>query len=391
MGNDEILDAFVRHQVLLLRATRTEMRRILALLTLADKDLVEKIARSLERGTLKDGSYSTARLEALLENIRDTRGVVMDELAKRTKDMVTSVALSEPAAAQAMITQSVGASIEFATVAPATLRSLVTQSVIQGAVMDDWFKRLKRADTERIQTAIRLGVSQGETIQQITKRVRASDNTGAVFQTQRDAEAIARTAVNAVSNDAREAFFDENSDIITGLRWTSTLDGRTSAICRARDGKVYPLGSKIRPPAHFNCRSVMTPIIDGAEYANKRPYVIDTRTRKQREIDFKDQAREQLGAGASAAQVNSRANYLKSEWIATHVGQVNGKTDYNSWLKRQPAAFQDEVMGPTKGALFRRGGLSQDQFVDMQTGKELTLNQLYARYPEAFQKANVAH
>ena len=62
---------------------------------------------------------------------------------------------------------------------------------------------------------------------------------------------------------------------------------------------------------------------------------------------------------------------------------------YQKWLKRQPAGFQDEVLGKTKGALFRRGGVGVDKFVDMRSGRSFTLDELKNREGQAFMKANI--
>lgn len=51
---------------------------------------------------------------------------------------------------------------------------------------------------------------------------------------------------------------------------------------------------------------------------------------------------------------------------------------YNSWLKRQPAVFQYEVLGPERAKLFRSGGLSLDKFAD-DSGRLYTLDELRAR------------
>ena len=59
--------------------------------------------------------------------------------------------------------------------------------------------------------------------------------------------------------------------------------------------------------------------------------------------------------------------------------QVNADVSYYDWLKSQPAAFQDDVLGKTKGAIFRNAGLSTEQFkaatVD-RYGNPLTIEQM---------------
>ncbi len=51
-------------------------------------------------------------------------------------------------------------------------------------------------------------------------------------------------------------------------------------------------------------------------------------------------------------------------------------------------SFQDEVLGPTRGRLFRSGELDLKGFVD-NSGQRLTLRNLYERDPGAFQRAGV--
>jgi hypothetical protein len=50
---------------------------------------------------------------------------------------------------------------------------------------------------------------------------------------------------------------------------------------------------------------------------------------------------------------------------------------------------QDDVLGVTKGALFRRGGLKIRDFIN-NAGKEYTLDELRKVEAGAFKKANLA-
>jgi hypothetical protein len=70
------------------------------------------------------------------------------------------------------------------------------------------------------------------------------------------------------------------------------------------------------------------------------------------------------------------------------VGRVPAKTTYAEFLSRQSAAVQDDILGATRGALFRRGGLTLDKFVDP-TGRRLSLAELAERYEGAFTRANL--
>ena len=72
-------------------------------------------------------------------------------------------------------------------------------------------------------------------------------------------------------------------------------------------------------------------------------------------------------------------------------GVVKNQT-YYEWLKTQPAQFQDKVLGGTRGALFRNGGLNADQFSALQLNSNflpMTLEEMASEAPEAFSQANL--
>lgn len=159
--------------------------------------------------------------------------------------------------------------------------------------------------------------------------------------------AIVRTTTNAVATSARQSTLSANADVLTGVKWVSTLDGRTSDVCMGRDQKEYPLDSGPRPPAHFNCRSTVVPIVD-----------------PRFTVPIKG------GTRASAD------------------GPVDARTTYNSWLGRQSAGFQDEVLGETRAKLFREGGLHVSKFTN-DAGITYNLDQLRQLEPLAFERAGL--
>lgn len=55
--------------------------------------------------------------------------------------------------------------------------------------------------------------------------------------------------------------------------------------------------------------------------------------------------------------------------------RIDSDTNYEAWLRRQPASFQDEVLGRERGKLFRNKGIKLDRFVDA-NGKPIPLDQL---------------
>lgn len=66
-------------------------------------------------------------------------------------------------------------------------------------------------------------------------------------------------------------------------------------------------------------------------------------------------------------------------------GVVPAETTYGDWIKRQPAARQDQVLGPERGKLIREGGLKLPDLY-APNGRYLTLDELRERDAAAFAK-----
>jgi SPP1 gp7 family putative phage head morphogenesis protein len=242
------------------------------------------------------------------------------------------------------------------------------------APLNQWFVTLSRNDRLFLNRTILHGIQQGHALSTIVKAVMGRK--GSLSASKSAATRLVRTAINHTTNQAREVFWSENSDGISGLRWTSVLDSRTSFICASRDGEIYPIGKGPRPPAHPNCRSIMTPVIDGEAMLGNRPFVIGEEMNVTR---FRQLARERVGDDAWAKMDrvarNRATDRARAAWASDNIGSVPAETTYEQFLRRQSASFQDSVLGPTKGKLFRRGKLSLDKFVD-ETGRTLTLEEL---------------
>jgi SPP1 gp7 family putative phage head morphogenesis protein len=82
---------------------------------------------------------------------------------------------------------------------------------------------------------------------------------------------LVRTNTFEALNEARFAEFTDPAvaEFVQAMEYAAVLDSSTTEICRELNGKVYrsdsPEWDEIRPPNHFNCRSVLVPVttIDG--------------------------------------------------------------------------------------------------------------------------------
>jgi len=156
--------------------------------------------------------------------------------------------------------------------------------------------------------------------------------------------ALVRTSINQVANAASQQVYEANQDITKKYRYIATLDTRTSARCRALDGREFEYGKGPMPPQHFNCRSTTVPIIDSDILP---PSTVATRASKD--------------------------------------GPVPVNTSYGQWLKDQPRSVQEEVLGKDKVVYFnilakKHGARDAMAKLVRDDGSELSLKDLRERY-----------
>lgn len=309
-----------------------------ALLASTEGDLTRQISEELEKINLSGTRRSRAKLDRLTKMLDKIRGVrrdawtlVVDQLRSQMNTLVSDeVEFARVAFERAVSLEG----IKLAAPSAQALRAATFAAPFQfnsqrAQTLTNWLASLREADLNRIEGAIRLGFVQSEETSSIIRRIRGTRanrfRDGILQVTRRQGEVIVRTAVNHFANTARAATWEANDDIILGLVWTAVLDGRTTNVCVARDGRVSPLGSNqvpkgmgrleppsARPPAHAQCRSIMVALISPEGLVGTRPFVRDTRTSRKREIDFRRMARQQ---GRSVAEV-------RREWAENRVGRV---------------------------------------------------------------------
>jgi len=328
----KLLERLVRHQVMLQRLSSGQIKRAMPVL--------RQLARDL-RGRIAAADATEFAMGRMLELERDVQLLVSEGVASMQGRLeLEDIATQEVQFAQqllgASVTVDLAKGLDADMVAAVMTRrqlTLIAGDEIKRITIPKMFREFSEAVGSDALNLVRAGVIEGKTQQEMARGVADLVQT----RSWRQAGAVIRTAVNGIGGAARNEVYTANSDILDGEKWTSTLDGRTSDVCRARDGQVYPLNSGPRPPAHFNCRSLMRPVI-------------------------KDEYR--IGAIGERASMD---------------GPVDSRVTYGGWLKRQPREFVEDVLGKQKADLFLAGKVRIDQFVD-DMGRSLTLQELRDRY-----------
>lgn len=390
-ANVRWFDANVRHQIGLIRVGGGIKSKVWELLDATETDVRRAIAERLRHysGTFRPADK--ARLKKLVEEIALIRGTAWKDVRQLWREEMNALVIAEPRFMDALLKGVVPVQLQTTLPVPAVLRALVVAKPFEGKTLAGWAANVNRADVQRINSQIQIGLVQGESLPDITRRVvgtvRLKGVDGVTQIARQQAEAITRTAVNHFANQSRQLYFLENADIVDTEVFIATLDGSTTPICRATDGERFPLGEGLIPPLHIRCRSIRTAALDD-ELIGDRPMKPVTERMLLREFADREgfepvTSRDDLPRGTKA-KFDSFARKRTRELI----GRVPAKTTYQQFLTRQNVEFQDDVLGRTRARLFRDGGLNLKSFVD-RTGKEIPLRELAKMHAAAFRAAGI--
>lgn len=361
MADPAIADVLMRHQVALQRLSAAEVRKV-------DQFIVQISTELQSRLSGQDlTSLSQSRLERAIDRLNSYLGDVLGQYRAAIMGDLLDVANHEAQYSTTALNNAVPVNVNVDFVSPTALQiqtaALESPLLVKGAdggkllksFLSDWTTVQKT----RISNAIRMGVATGQTNASIVQSIRGTAamnyTDGVLALSKSSADKVVHTAVQHVANSVRQAVFDANDDVVSGVRWVATLDSRTCIQCASLDLVEFPNGSGPRPPAHIFCRCTMVPVFKGAlamlNKGGKRPSV-----------------------GPDGAKL------------------VSANTGYYGWLTTQPQKFQDFAIGPSRAALLRNGGLTSSRFAQMQLDKRFTplsLEEMKKIEPTAFEDAGV--
>lgn len=369
--NEEIRDELTRHRIGLIRYGNGFARRITAILNRAEPELRIKLKARLDRIArlgYDPGPATTERMIKTAALVKELNDPTFADINKLVREELVALARGETVFMSGVISESLPVIYPVALPSPRQLRGIVFARPIESEVLAQWLRRYQVNDQRRIMDEIRQGLVFSETPTEISRRIfgtRALNGTdGAREITRNGAQTLAQTATAAIANGVYQELYGQNKRIIKSEIYVATLDSRTTPICRSLDGQTFKVNDGPIPPVHFNCRSVRAPVIDGRRLGN-RPA---------------NAATERQLRGLRGAQRRAALDKL--------VGRVPAETTYQQWLGQQTASFQNEVLGPTRGILFRRGEIDLAGFVN-DKGKQFTLRQLYDTNPGSFRRAGI--
>lgn len=293
-------------------------------------------------------------------------------------DALERIAVNEGEFVNRAMNKVVGVDVFTKALDPRTLQLIAAGKIIEGHPASAWWDGQSANLRRRFSGEVSKGILLGESTPQIVKRVKgdiaANAAPGLKRKAQADATALVRTSVQAVGNAARIESF-KSFETVKGIAWLATLDGRTTIICIALDGKKWrlpdfaPIGHNKAfpgPIAHIQCRSTQTAVTySWEELSGKKIKELDNRT-LQAAIERKMAEAGETPERIDAALANARA---------TMDGYTRASNTFETWAETKPAAFVADVIGPARQELWNSGKITFNDLTD-QTNRPLTVAQL---------------
>lgn len=325
-ADDDAFDATVRHNIFVERLRARAVNDVLALVNpLGDVVANEVLASKLEQLNRRQLQTLLSRLD---RTIRAGYGPINKLILQELQEFGAYEGEWNPE-----MLERTGLVIEPGVASDADIWAAVNAEPFEGRFLVGWLEGLTEGSAQRVREVVTQGYADGLSSAEVARQIRKRNGTWAISV--RGANTMVRTAFSHTSTVARELTYDANPTI-RKEQHVSILDGRTTLQCQALSGRIFVRGSKaskrLQPPLHPACRSTRTPV---------------------------------TSSNAAAAR---------------------GRMTYQQWLSKQSAALQDDILGPTRGQLFRDGKMTVDRFVN-QTGETYTLAQLRQRDQEAWEEA----
>ena len=335
------------------------------------RSMLVQFRESLEGWSVEGTRYMADQLQALAVFQTDfvanelqkvlPRGAANVNTVQVSSDFARSIVYTDPTRVNILTLPTLESQVGRTFSLTAAKGSTIT--LPSGEVIEKAFRGIASSQAEFISREIRVGITEGEALPKISRRLRGRLQFGANQEMTAKAQALAggsgmrlannqvrtivRTTVNQVQTMASQEVYAANQDVTQKYEYVATLDSKTTALCGSLDGKTFKYGEGPMPPQHFNCRSTTVPVIDDENLRRRFP---DTRP--------------------------------------SSVGRVSQDESYPDWLKKNPS-MQTQALGNKKpffNYLMKTKNKSPREALRQiirDDGSELSLKDLIKKYPKA--------
>jgi SPP1 gp7 family putative phage head morphogenesis protein len=355
-SQDAILSALAQHSAYSYRLSSTEVNKLIKLFNDESNAMLSQLRELLddlsdaERVALSGGKYTTPALKEIRDVLSDWQATLALQLPETFAVSATALAVHEANYVAKLVGEKITPNGE------KLFKNAKSTPVTGGALLDEMFAKIKDDVRVRVEYAIRQGIADGQTNQQIVQRIKGKKalnyQDGILQQSRSDIDRVVRTARSHVANVTYEDTYHALG--VKKLIVCATLDGRTCIRCASLDGQEFDINDPKKPnfPEHPHSRTIYIPKVDNV--SGNRPYVLA----KEKVKDIPKDQRKGI------------------------IGQVGSKTKFKDLLESNDS-FAREWLGASRYKLYKDGNYSIDKFVDP-IGRQYTLKELKALDEKTF-------
>lgn len=349
----------------------------------AELERIERLIAKIE--TLRAPSYKLAQ-DLIFSTSADVVQAATDETAKEFNRALANAARKEREKRFCK------------TLTPAQQQAILDGQAISGSTIAYWYRNWQRKDLERIASACQQASVEELSIRDIYRLIRGTKanaySDGILAATQASAVTLARTIVNGVSNNARVETIKANSDVVDGVKFVGTLDGKTCPYCASLDGYIWrgdEMSQARRPPIHPNCRCTLIPYV---ELKDEQGNVVDVESnRPAANADFDKLAKDAYNANARQRGLTRRWDdlapstrlkyyYEAQKEFEARTGQkaydqVPADLTFADYFKNQPDAFKRSWLGAKRFELYQQDKLDEDKIFAPNLSYKATAAELF--------------
>ena len=227
------------------------------------RSMLAQFKESLESWSVEGTAYMTDQLQSLavfqtefvaneLQKVLP-RGAVNVNTVQVSDDFARSLVYTDPTRINVFTLPTLESQVQRTFSLTAAKGSVIT--LPSGEVVEKAFRGIASTQADFISRQIRVGVTEGESMAKIAKRLRGRLQFGANQEMTARAQALAggtgmklannqvrtivRTSVNQVQTMANQAVYSANQDVTKRYEYVATLDARTSTLCASLDGRTF--------------------------------------------------------------------------------------------------------------------------------------------------------
>lgn len=350
-------------------------------------DLSHDLRKLLDQANREPGKLSKikrARLEKLLRASERTIESRVGSLEIEQPETLSELMQDGNELGVHAMNRAIGANALTVTMTPHQAEALAGNMLIEGEQVQKLWRNEWDYLKQEYSRTIRVHAQYGEGIQEITRSLfdlpelveelkgevsPKWEGRALMAKVRSRATTLASTSVMEASNQGLRNLYEANNDLFAGYEHLSTLDKRTSPICRGRDGLRWdmeekPIGGHDKvfrwPPLHPRCRSILQTLMKTWEEMRGAQVLVDPESGKKRSFQ---------------RVVGAKRNAVEKQLRQSQDGLVSKNMTYEQFLRRKSENYVEAVMGPGRYRLWKDGLISQIDLTDSY-GNELTLKEL---------------